>query len=314
MSIALRVDRVVKQFATVRAVDGLSLRIEPGQIFALLGPNGAGKTTTVRMLVGINDPDEGTIAFGDGARTLPPARLGYLPEDRGLYKEIPILRTLTYLGVLHGMPTRASRQAALTWLDRLDLRARSGEKLDVLSKGNQQKVQFISAILHRPAFAILDEPFSGLDPVNQDFFLDLLRELRDQGTTILLSAHQMQLVERLADRILLMDQGRAVLDGTLSDLRSGFGADEKLVLDLEHPPDLDQLAALPAIEHTARTGDRQVTLHVRAGHPLSSVLVALGSVCRVTSVRSQHVSLHDIYVETIRARAESMPAPTEPAT
>ena len=137
---------------------------------------------TVRMLTGILEPDEGSIAFGEagGAAALPPASLGYLPEERGLYKEVSPLRTLVYFGVLRGMTRGGAREAALGWLDRLDLTDRKDEKLDALSKGNQQKVQFIAALLHRPSFAILDEPFSGLDPVNQDFFLDLIRERRER--------------------------------------------------------------------------------------------------------------------------------------
>lgn len=310
---ALEVRSIVKQFASVRAVDGLSFTIEPGEIFALLGPNGAGKTTTVRMLTGIIRPDEGSIAFAGGAATLPPSALGYLPEDRGLYKEISPLRTLVYFGVLRGLTRREARLAAHSWLERLDLADRCHEKLDALSKGNQQKVQFIASILHRPSFVILDEPFSGLDPVNQDFFLDLIREFRDAGVTVLLSAHQMQLVERLAERILLIDRGRAVLQGALDEIRRGFGADEKLILGLDREPDLAELAGNRAIELATRTAEREVALHVRAGESLSSVLVALSTRYGITAVRSEHISLHDIYVQTIRnTNGEDVPTDDSP--
>ncbi len=301
---ALDVRSVVKQYASVRAVDGLSFSVEPGEIFALLGPNGAGKTTTARMLVGIIRPDEGSIAFAaaGGRPTLPPADLGYLPEECGLYKEISPLRTLVYFGVLRGMTRRDARLAARRWLERLDLADRANEKLDALSKGNQQKVHFIASILHKPSFAILDEPFAGLDPLNQDLFLDLIRELRDGGMTVLISAHQMQLVERLAERILLIDHGRVVLQGELEAIRRQSGVDEKLVLKLDREPDLAELAGDGAIEFVSRTAEREVTLHVRAGESLSDLLIALATRHGIKAVHSERIGLHDIYVQTIRGR------------
>ena len=219
----LTVRDVTKTYANVRAVAGVSFVVRPGEIFALLGPNGAGKTSLVRMLLGILRQDEGDIEYcihGNVPEWPDSGDLGYLPEDRGLYKDIPVLRTLVYFGVLRGMRRRAARAAALEWLDRLGLADRAGVRLDALSKGNQQNVQFISAVLHRPAFAVLDEPFSGLDPLNQEVFAAVFRELRDEGMTVLLSAHQMQLVEKLADRVLLMNNGREVLSGTVDEMRA----------------------------------------------------------------------------------------------
>ena len=210
---------VEKRFATVTAVDGISFDVRTGEIFALLGPNGAGKTTLLRMLLGLIHPDHGDIAFA-GARRLPSSDIGYLPEDRGLYPDVAVLRTLVYFGRLRGMDRADATRSAERWLERLGLHDRRDELLKSLSKGNQQKVQFISAVLHAPRLAVLDEPFSGLDPLNQDLFLTLFREMRDAGTTILLSAHQMQLVERIADRLVVMNRGRAVLQGTLDEVRA----------------------------------------------------------------------------------------------
>lgn len=228
MSDVLRIDGVTKRYRGVTAVDGLSFTVERQQIMALLGPNGAGKTTTVRMIQGIVPPDEGRVTFDiPGATGAPRPGLGYLPEDRGLYKDQPIERILRFFGRLRGLSKGEARDATQSWLERFDLADRRRDKLDTLSKGNQQKVQFASAVLHRPAFAVLDEPFSGLDPVNQDAFLELLSELRDEGMTILLSAHQMELVERIADRVLLMARGREVLSGDLDALR-GEGGTERL--------------------------------------------------------------------------------------
>jgi ABC-2 type transport system ATP-binding protein len=223
----LEVRAVEKRFATVRAVDGISFDVRAGELFALLGPNGAGKTTLVRMLAGILRPDAGSIRYllaGRSCDAPDPGALGYLPEERGLYRETEVLDTLAYFGVLRGMGRRAALAAAEAWLERFGLRDRARERVDALSKGNQQKVQLVAAILHGPAFGIFDEPFSGLDPINQDLFLDVFAELRAAGTTIVLSAHQMQLVERAADRILLVHRGREVLSGTLDEIRRRAGA------------------------------------------------------------------------------------------
>jgi ABC-2 type transport system ATP-binding protein len=228
----LELDAVEKRYGEIRAVDGVSLEVRRDEILALVGPNGAGKTTLLRMIVGILGPDAGRITFSmDGAPPGPVPdrrRLGYLPEERGLYTNVPVLRVLRYFAALRGMPKADAVAAAERWLERLDLADRANDEVKALSKGNQQKVQFISAVLHRPALAILDEPFSGLDPLNQEFFLDLVRELREAGTTILFSAHQMQLVERLADRVILLGSGRVAGQGTLDELREGWGPEVTL--------------------------------------------------------------------------------------
>jgi ABC-2 type transport system ATP-binding protein len=220
MSVYLSVDQISKKYKTTQAVDRLSFQVERGKIFAFLGPNGAGKSTSVRMLLGLIRPDSGSIRFhdlADGQRPSPNA-MGYLPEERGLYLDRSVLDNLVYLGRLRGMDKQAAKDKASVWLKRFDLLERQDEKVSALSKGNQQKVQLIAAILHDPEVAILDEPFSGLDPINQEKMLEILRELKARGTTILLSAHQMALVERLADDLLLMSHGRSVLQGPVADI------------------------------------------------------------------------------------------------
>jgi ABC-2 type transport system ATP-binding protein len=298
----LDVSGVTKTFGAVTAVDGLSFQVPRGEIFALLGPNGAGKTTMVRMLMDVIRPDAGTITFNARERptsTLPAADIGYLPEDRGLYKDIPILRTLVFMGVIRGMTRVAARASAERWLERLSLLDRAKDKLDVLSKGNQQKVQIIASVLHRPLFAVLDEPFSGLDPLNQELFLDIFRELRDGGTTVLLSAHQMQLVERLADRVLLMNRGRSVLEGTIDEIRRRAGVSNRILLRLGDKPDLERLRALHAVERAEMAAAGEVALLVRRGEPLSALLETLARETDVRSIHSERVSLHDIYVERV---------------
>jgi ABC-2 type transport system ATP-binding protein len=302
----LTVRDVTKTYANVRAVDGVSFAVRPGEIFALLGPNGAGKTSLVRMFLGILAPDGGEIEYRiDGKRVEwpEPWKLGYLPEDRGLYKDVSVLRTLVYFGVLRGMKRVAARASALEWLGRMGLAEQANGKLDALSKGNQQKVQFISAILHRPTFAVLDEPFSGLDPLNQEFFAQLIRELRDAGMTVLLSAHQMQLVEKLADRILLMNHGREVLSGTVDEMRRQTGAMTRLGLHVRGTADPTVFDGHPAVVGVESNGNGTLVLLLRDGAVLSDLLVQAGTRLDVLEVHTERLTLHDIYVQALGSQS-----------
>lgn len=223
LHVHVRVQNVGKSFRTVRAVDDVSFDVQHGEIFALLGPNGAGKSTLIRMMIGMLPPDEGTIQWFDrnGQVThMNASQIGYLPEDRGLYRDQKVHLILEYFGQLRGMSRAQSRIAASEWAERLEVAQYLKQKLETLSKGNQQKVQIASALLHSPTLALLDEPFSGLDPLNQELMLKLIRFLRDRGTTVVLSAHQLDLVERLADRVFLLAHGKHVLSGTVSELKA----------------------------------------------------------------------------------------------
>lgn len=296
----LSVSNVVKQFASVRAVDSVSFEVCDGEIFALLGPNGAGKTTMVRMLLNIIRPDGGTIEYRFDSGDQPTASdIGYLPEDRGLYQDVPVLNTLTYFGTIRGMDRSNAASEAIAWLKRLDLADRMHEKIQALSKGNQQKVQFIASILHTPRIAVFDEPFSGLDPINQELFSQIIRDLRERGTTVLLSAHQMQLVERIADRILLMNNGRRVLSGSLDEIRTTSGARNKLTVEFDGTPDLTQLSGHPSVHSVETTNTSQVVIYVKTGAGYSDLLKTLGSHYSVRSIHSEHMSLHDIYLRAI---------------
>jgi len=218
------VDRIGKRFGDVVAVDDVSFAAARGEILGLLGPNGAGKTTTIRMIMGIMRPDVGAIRFANGdAGTIDKTRIGYLPEERGLYDDAKVLDLLAYFAELKGVAREASRRLAAEWLERLDLTAWAARKVEKLSKGMQQKVQFAAAVLHRPAVVVLDEPFSGLDPVHQDVFKGIIRELRDDGMAILLSSHQMNRVEELCDRIFLIHRGQQVLYGPLVAIKEEYG-------------------------------------------------------------------------------------------
>jgi ABC-2 type transport system ATP-binding protein len=271
-------------------------------VFALLGPNGAGKTTMVRMLVGILRPDEGDISFeGNGRRVARPEpyEFGYLPEERGLYRDAPVLRTLEYFAELRGMDRIEARKAAREGLESLGLGDRESERVDALSKGNQQKVQFLSAVLHRPRFAILDEPFTGLDPVNQQIFVDEIRRLRDAGCTVLLSAHQMDLVETLADRLLLMDRGRSVLHGSLEEIRRETSSGDRLELGVASEVDTDSLAGLPGVVRIDRPAADRIELSLAPEAHVGEVLNAATGLCEVLSVHSGTETLRQIFVRTV---------------
>ena len=309
METVLTIDRVTKQFGSITAVSDVSLQVGRGEIVALLGPNGAGKSTLIRMIVGIIRPDRGSIthALGDGSGRPPRGVLGYLPEDRGLYPNMPVLRTLTYFGALHGMGRRQAAEAARPWLERLGLDARGTEEVKALSKGNQQKLQFVAAVLHRPAIAILDEPFSGLDPVNQELFLDLIRELRDAGATVIFSAHQMTLVERLADRVFLMSRGREVLHGTIPELRRRWHTGERLVIGTAGEADAGFLAGVEAVEMVEAVTPEEIRLRLRPGADLSALLRQVGERLQVRHVRGEATTLHEIYVRTVEADLATNP-------
>lgn len=313
MSGFVHVASVSKRFSTVRAVEAVSFEIQPGEIFALLGPNGAGKTTLVRMLVGILRPDAGTIRFGGQmAGTLDTRHLGYLPEDRGLYRDMRVLPTLEFFGCLRGMGRVRARRQAQRWLERFELADRAFEKLDALSKGNQQKVQLISAILHGPQLAILDEPFSGLDPVNQEVFLDVIRELRDEGCTLLLSSHQMNLVEQVVDRLLVIDRGREVLNGTMEEIRGRAQAASKLRLRLEPGEDPRALAELSPTVRVHVYDSGEIGLWLTGNVSLSEVLEFASSRLRIAQVETERFTLHDIFLEAVRRGSPDVATASDP--
>jgi len=295
-------DGITKRFGNRDVVERLSFTVRRGEVFALIGPNGAGKTTCVRMLAGIIEPDAGRIAVSLNGRVtaaLPPAHSAYLPEDRGLYREIPVLRTLVYFGRLRGLDRREAERRAAAWLERMELADRRDERVDALSKGNQQRVQFIAAILHRPALAILDEPFTGLDPVSQEFFLELVRELRASGTTIVLSAHQMDLVERTADRVLLMNRGREILSGSVAELHARLDARPRVRLAFFPGGNPDALRADPDVAEIA-VQDDEVEVTLRAGSEVPRFFARALAAAPVRRISSEAARLHDVFIRAVR--------------
>ena len=215
----LEVHNLVKRYNGFTAVDALSFEVYEGEIFGLLGPNGAGKTTAIRTIMDILRPDEGTVqVLGEPPGTAR-ERIGYLPEERGLYRDLKVLEVLVYLAALKGTPRSVARPRALTWLERVELADWADRRVKDLSRGMEQKLQFVASLVHDPELLILDEPFQALDPVNVDLLKVLIRESQEQGKTVVLSTHQMNLVEALCGRILLINHGRAVLYGPLDEIK-----------------------------------------------------------------------------------------------
>ncbi|HEX8116442.1 MAG TPA: ABC transporter ATP-binding protein [Pyrinomonadaceae bacterium] len=293
----LRLEGVTKRYGEFTAVDSLSLEVRPGRIFGLLGPNGAGKTTTIRMIVGITRPDEGVLElFGRPVTPESQNRIGYLPEERGLYKRMRVGDQLKFFAELKGFSGRAADEALERWLEKVKLSDWKRKKASELSKGMQQKIQFIAAVLHDPNLLILDEPFSGLDPVNVELLKDLVLELKEAGKTIIFSTHQMEVAERICDDICLINHSRKVLSGSIREVKSGFGRnsvalryeggdgvleDNSLVASVErHSDDLEALLAPGA--------DAQELLRR---------LLAAGA--RVTRFELVEPSLHDIFIEKV---------------
>jgi len=219
----LKIDRVVKRFTNLTAVNEISLNVKRASIFGLLGPNGAGKTTLIRIITSITGADEGTVYFnGEPLNKFHPTKIGYLPEERGLYKKMKIGEHLLYLAQLKGMDYKSARKVVLEWLDKFEIRNWWNKKVEELSKGMQQKVQFIATVMHDPELIILDEPFSGLDPINTNLIKSEIYKLKEKGTTIIFSTHRMEQVEEICEEIALIDKGKVILQGRVDDIKQQF--------------------------------------------------------------------------------------------
>ncbi|MFY0664850.1 MAG: ATP-binding cassette domain-containing protein [Natronospirillum sp.] len=300
----IKLNDVVKEYRTVRAVDGVSFSVMPGKITALLGPNGAGKSSLIRMLVGLTQPDRGNIEVtyqGKVSSRLPAGCFAYLPEDRGLYEERTVRQNLQYVARLRGVSTDMAMPRIEHWVARLGLAERIDEPMSRLSKGNQQKVQLISTLVGEPDLLILDEPFSGLDPLNQELVLDILREFRAAGKGVLLSAHQMSLVERVADELLLLNQGRAVAQGSLADVRHQMGGDVVYHVQFAAALSSAQNAQLSDIcqVHSDRVADGCIAMTPLSQRSLHDTLQALLSIGEVVRLEQHTPSLHDLYLSAL---------------
>jgi ABC-2 type transport system ATP-binding protein len=304
MTTNLELRDVRKSYGGLVAVDGVSLAVPEGSIFGLLGPNGSGKTSTIRMIMDITAPDSGEILlFGQPRRREDLRRIGYLPEERGLYPKMTVMDQLVFLGEIRGLKRRELMPEITRWLERVQLGGRGASKVEELSKGNQQKVQLIGTVLHKPDLLILDEPFSGLDPLNQELFRELLLDYRQQGKSVILSTHGMALAERLCDSICLISKGRAILTGELRAIKRRLGGNSyRLVGDKDIEAGLDRLRALPEIEQ-AVIHDGVAKLLLRPEADGADVLRRIVDFVRVHEFRSEEPELEQIFLKAVRDAA-----------
>ena len=295
---ALLLDNVTKTFGSVRAVDGLSARIPAGSIYGFLGPNGAGKTTALRMVMNILAPDSGRIEVlgnpsGDGVSET----IGYMPEERGLYRKMKVRSVVSYFGALKGMGRQELRQEVPRWLEDVGLTEWADKRVEELSRGMQQKLQFVVTVISNPRLLILDEPFASLDPVNLELLKGIVLRVREAGTTVVFSTHMMEQAERLCDSILLINKGRKVIDGTLDQIRSAYPRNK---VEVELEGETEFIMELPMVCAMEQKG-KKLEISLSEGADPQEFLRALLDKVRVRSFAEKVPSLHEIFVDLVGA-------------
>jgi len=287
---------IVKRYGDFVAVDRVSLTVPRGTIFGLLGPNGAGKSTTIRMLLRVMLPDEGSIrVLGGDVSTLNVDRIGYLPEERGLYKKMKVGDLLTFFAEIKGVARAEARKRALSWLERMGLADRAARPVEELSKGMQQKVQFIATVIHEPELLILDEPFSGLDPVNANVLKDIMLDFHRRGHTVVFSTHMMEQVEKLCEHICLINKGRVVLSGTLAAVKKQYGHNG---VSVRFAGDGAFLKTLPEVASFQDNGN-ELFLRLHDGAQPARVLDAARGRVEILRFEIAEPSVHDIFIERV---------------
>ena len=288
---------ISKGFNKTKAVQNLNLNIEKGTVFGLLGPNGAGKTTTIRMIMDIIKPDEGEINInGHLIKKDDYEKIGYLPEERGLYQKSKLKETIAYFAELKGLSILEAHKRADEYLERFDLSEYAHRKIQELSKGNQQKVQFIISIISEPVLVILDEPFSGLDPVNQILLKDIINELNAKGTTVIFSTHQMEQVEKLCNDICLINKGQIVLEGNLKEIKDNYGLKTVEIDFIGNKSSLDKISTLDNLE----IEKNKVKGELRKGTGINAILKELISLVTVTGFKINEPSLEQIFIDRVK--------------
>jgi ABC-2 type transport system ATP-binding protein len=296
-NITVKVDRVSKSFGEFIAVNDLSLAVRAGRIFGLLGPNGAGKTTSIRMIVNITAPDRGRIElFGQQIDSQIQDRIGYLPEERGLYKSMKVVEQLRFFAELKNVTGKDALKRIDTWLDRLKLSEWKEKKTRELSKGMQQKIQFITAVLHDPDLVILDEPFSGLDPLNVELLKDVVLDLKRAGKTVIFSTHAMDIAEKICDDICLINRSRKVLDGSIREVKKSFGRNS-IALRVEGTN--GNLATSRLVSNIQHHSDEMEVLLASDADPQEFLKQLIDSGAVVTKFEMIEPSLHDIFIEKV---------------
>jgi len=292
---------VTKAYEDKVAVNNLSLSIDAGQMFGLLGPNGAGKTSSIRMMMGITIPDSGGVSlFGKPFERQSLDRVGYLPEERGLYKKMRVLEQLVFFGQLHGLAAEESRRRATDWAKRMEISDSLAKKTEELSKGMQQKIQFIATLMHDPGLIVMDEPFSGLDPVNAALMEKTLLELKDQGKAILFSTHRMDQVEKLCDSICLINNGKAVLAGKVREIKATYERNRVIV---EFEGSASFLSSDEIAEATNYSGHAEIKLKPQGD--AQKLLHEAAAVAKIYRFEMVEPSLEEIFIETVGGKANA---------
>ncbi|MEI7742755.1 MAG: ATP-binding cassette domain-containing protein [Chloroflexota bacterium] len=296
---SLVVDHLTKRFGSVLALDDLAFEVAPGQVFGFLGANGAGKTTTMRITVGVLEADAGRVTWqGVESHRLPRSTWGYLPEERGLYPRMKVLDQLVFFAGLHGVPSGRARREAVAWLRRFRAEDLAGRKAEQLSKGNQQKIQFIAAVLHDPQVLLMDEPFTGLDPVNVMLLREAFLELRDRGATVVFSTHQMEVAEALCESVAIVDRGRMVVGGTLRDVRRAAGR-RQVRISVEGDHRLGFLEGLAGTRIIQPGMDRSTVELDEGVEPDAVLLAAIAAGARVLHFEVADPSLEQIFIDRV---------------
>lgn len=294
MDTLLKVEGLEKSFKDRKVLNNISFEVNRGEIMAILGPNGAGKSTTIRNIMGIMYPDAGSITFHQHKeKGIPRNKIGYLPEERGLYKNVKVMDILLYLADLKDYPVDRAKERALAYLKKFDLEGKENVSVEELSKGMGQKVQFIGSILHEPELLILDEPFSGLDPVSQDLFKEEIRSLADNGTAILLSSHQMNIVEEMCDRLFMIQRGQKVIYGTLDDVKTEYANFKCTIKGKNDMMDLKDIAGV----HRVEKKDDSFILHLERETQPTLWLKHLPEYLDVQELKINRISLHEIFID-----------------
>lgn len=297
----LEVRNIVKQYAKHRALDDVSTHVEKGSIFGLLGPNGAGKTSLIRIINQITAPDSGEVYF-DGERLNPNhiGRIGYLPEERGLYKKMEIGEQMLYLAQLKGLSLKEATDRIKHWFEKMEMQTWWNKKVEDLSKGMQQKVQFVATVVHQPDLIILDEPFSGFDPVNVDIIKEEILALNRNGATIIFSTHRMESVEELCDSIILINKSKKILDGKVRDIKNAYRSNTYRIEYLYREESIDSVAGLFTIESQLHTGENTaLILKIEAGKSINDVLTYLIPKVQIHELKEVIPSIHDIFVQQV---------------
>lgn len=292
----LKIENITKSYSGKQAVRGVSFTINEGAIFGLLGPNGAGKTSIIRIITTITRADEGAVYFcGAPLNEHHPEQIGYLPEERGLYKKMKVGEHLLYLARLKGLSKTEAKEALDYWMNRFDISDWWKKQVDELSKGMQQKIQFISTVIHKPKLLILDEPFSGLDPINTNLIKSEIRRLRDEGTTIIFSTHRMEQVEEICEEIALISNGKKILSGHVDEVKERF-KENNFEVELDDPENVDISAFGNIIEQVGK----RITFHLKEGHSSSEVLLSLlNQGKKVKSFREILPSLNEVFIKQV---------------